>query len=175
MKILSALAGAALLMVFPLGSAPWGQPEELPLPPPDQEPRVKERIKMLRTWRLIETLDLTEEQSEEFFPLLKAFDRRQEELKERKADLALKLGRIASSESSTEKELREAIQAYRKTDAKLREDCGRFYDEVADVLTLRQQARLLVFEERFRERLIGILRDIRHGRGGMHGPRTPGD
>ena len=175
MRILSAVAGAALLMVLPLGSTPWGQPEEPPVPPPRQEVRVRERIKMLRTWRLIEALDLTEEQSEEFFPLLKGFDRRQEELKERKADLALKLGRIAASESSTEKELGEAIEAYRETDAKLREECDRFYDEVADVLTLRQQARLLVFEERFRERLIGILRDIRHGRGGMHEPHMPGD
>ena len=115
-------------------------------------------------------LNLTEEQSTRFFPLLKAFDKREAALKGEKRSLARELGRRAEDEGSGEEDLREAIARYRDKEKELFDSRNRFCEDAAAVLTTRQQARLLAFDEEFQERLRGIIQDIRHRRGGPHMP-----
>lgn len=153
--------GILLLGIVLLSSKGRSQPDQVY---PAKRDAKLERVRMLRTWKLIDALDLTEEQSTSFFPLLKAFDKRQDALKEQKKRLVRELDRIAESETSTEEALRKAIEDYRKVEAELFTNHKQFYDDAGHILTLKQQAKLLVFEEHFQEHLRGIIQDIRHQR-----------
>ena len=160
--------GILLLGIALLSSKGRSQPDQVY---PAKRDAKLERVRMLRTWKLIDALDLTEEQSTSFFPLLKAFDKRQDALKEQKKRLVRELDRIAESETSTEEALHKAIKDYRKVEAELFANHKQFYDDAGHILTLKQQAKLLVFEEHFKERLRGIIQDIRHQRRDQRMPK----
>lgn len=168
MRTRIAYAGMLLCGVVLLSAAVRSQPA---MPgPPGPDTRIRDRIEMFRTWRLVEALNLSEEQSTSFFPLLKAFDRRKDTLKAERAGLARELGRLAADEKTSERDLLDAMARYRSKDKELLENHNRFYEEAAGVLTVRQQAQLLVFDEQFQESLRGIIQDIRHERRGPHMP-----
>jgi len=121
----------------------------------------RDKIKMLRTWRLIDELDLTDEQSARFFPIMKEFDRRQEELNHGRRRIINELVDVLREEKPSEKKLQEKIAAIRKNGAQLRKNREDFFDKAAKILSLKQQAQLILFQERFERNLKDIIRDIR--------------
>ena len=170
MKKRIAYAGLLVCGIVLLGGKSRSQPA---MPgPPGPDARIRDRIETFRTWRLVEALDLSEEQSTSFFPLLKASDKREDALKAERASLARELGRLAADEKSSEKDLSDAMARYRDKDKELLDNHSRFYEEAAGVLTVRQRAQLLVFDEQFQECLRGMLQDIRHRR---RGPLMPSE
>lgn len=120
---------------------------------------------MLRTWRLIDDLNLTEEQSARFFPLMNKFDDRRKELELGKRQIVGELIEILKSEKPSEKKLGQKLADLRKAEQELWESRQSFVDEAAKVLSIKQQAKLLLFEERFQRQLGAIVRDIKDRRG----------
>ncbi len=131
----------------------------------------RERLRMVRMWRLIDVLDLREGQSDKFFLSLKRYDGEEDRLNGERERLSASLRGMVTRPGTPEKALLDTMQAIRLQDEVQRQARARFHAEVANILSVKQQAKLLLFEQRFD----AVLRDtimefmMRRGGGGRSG------
>jgi hypothetical protein len=130
---------------------------------------------MVRMWRLMDVLDLREGQSDKFFLALKRYDGEEDRLNELRERLSASLRGMVAQAETPEKALLDTIQALRQQDEVQRQARARFRSEVAGILSVRQQAKLLLFEQRFD----AVIRDtiiefMIHRRGGPRWRGRPG-
>ena len=118
-----------------------------------------ERIRMLRMYKLIEFLDINEEDSARFLPLFKQFEKRQEDFRERQRELSQQLKKAVDSETITEKELKKLHKEYLDLERKTQNSRDEFRKKASEILTLKQQIKLDIFDQHFRENIKEILRD----------------
>ncbi len=129
----------------------------------------RDRIRMVRMWRLIDILDLEEGQSERFFLALKRSDAEQDRLNDGREQLSRVLMRMIRRPETTEKALVDTMLAIQREEELLRQAKSTFRSEAAKILSVRQQAHLMLFEQRFDHVLRDAIMDImqhRRRRGG---------
>ncbi len=137
------------------------------MPPPDQRPL--ERIERLRKVRLIEMLDLKEDQSVRFFARMNDHDKARRELRRQKGEVLDRIERLVrnhADDSEFEKEYPEV----RAIDAKLAEENWNFFDSLKDILTPEQRGKYLLFERHFEVELREAMREAMRMRHGADGP-----
>ncbi|UCC79625.1 MAG: periplasmic heavy metal sensor [Candidatus Zixiibacteriota bacterium] len=163
MKILK--YSAAIIFTV-LVSVSYGQPG--PGPWHEDGPRrerMRKRIETVKIWQLTEAIGLTTEQSEKFFPIYNEHQKAHEKLMKDRNDVIEKLSGLAEKENPSEKEIRKAIDELTALDNRFASLRDEFIKDVSGVLSIKQIAKLLVFEEHFRRRLQENIRDIRRGMG----------
>ena len=163
MKILkySTLIFAAVFVSLSYGQpgpGPWSENG------PKRE-KMRERIQTLKIWQLTDAVGLTIEQSEKFFPIYNKHRKEHEKLEKKRQDVIARLGELADQDNPSDSEIQKAIDELTTLDgqfAGLRTD---FLKDISAVLSIKQIAKLLVFEESFNRRLQENVRDIRRGMG----------
>lgn len=148
---------AFFLLVMGLGSSlVVGQPEPKP-PPPEHQAR--EKLEALRIWRLTEELNLTEEQSAEFFPRLRRLRLLREERQEKRRALINRLEEGLKSRA-TAPQLRAMLDSLEAMEEDFRRSETALRRELSRVLTVEQQVRLLLFQEHFERQTRQIIRQL---------------
>jgi Spy/CpxP family protein refolding chaperone len=143
---------AIALLTFCAGLA-VAQPS---MPPPDQRPM--ERIERLRKVRLIEMLDLKEDQSVRFFARMNEHDKVRKELKRQKGEVLDRIERLVRNHAE-DQEFEKEYPAVRSIDAKLAEENWNFFDTLKDILTPEQRGKFLLFERHFEVELRDAMRE----------------
>jgi molybdopterin converting factor small subunit len=128
-----------------------------------------ERIEQLKKVRMIEALDLTEDQSVRFFARLHEHNKAKEDLHQRKMTTLDKLERMLRNEVG-EDELRTTFPEVKDLDQEMLALDAQFFDGLSDILSEDQRARLLLFERQFQRELQDALQTIQRRR---HGPGSP--
>jgi Spy/CpxP family protein refolding chaperone len=123
-----------------------------------------EHFELIRLWKLIDDLELDQEQAVRLFPAWSRLQRQRQELMEQRRKAAEELADLLGEENAREEEVRSRMQALQALEEQLLEGKAAFQQEAAKVLDLRQQARLLLFEEHFRRDLRETVRAFRPGR-----------
>lgn len=155
----------------------WLAAQPPPGPPPDFEngpmrEKIRERIQTMKIWKLTEEVGLSSEQSERFFPVYNRYQKALEDLDIKRGELLNRLERMTDDSGSSDKEIEEAVRALNDIPRQILAERDKFFKEISSILPLKQQARLTVFEERFKQRLQQFIREIRHEfRGGGKGDR----
>ncbi len=127
--------------------------------------KMRERIKTIKIWQLTEAVDLTTEQSEKFFPIYNKHQNGREKLEEEKLSLLRKLGEMTEKSDISDSEIKKTLDELTEIDNRLIGLRKNFIEDVSGVLSIKQIAKLLVFEEMFMRRLQENIRDIRRGMG----------
>lgn len=127
----------------------------------EERKRVRERIETLRLWKMIEFLDLTPEQSDEFLPLLHKFQKAQKDLEKAKVEIFKDLKNELGSEEVNEKKIQEILVRLEKNREELERERKSFLIDSRKTLTLIQEAKLILFEQRFERELKETLRKLR--------------
>ena len=153
-----------LLGALLYGVAAFSQP---PQDRPDHGPW--ERIEQLKKVRLIEMLDLTEEQSVRFFARMNEHDKVKKELIRQKGDLFDKIEQLVRNHAGP-KEFEQVFPDVLNVDAKLAEENRKFFESLGDVLTADQRGKYLLFERHFDRELREAMRETLQRRHGMDGP-----
>lgn len=155
----------SFLMVFiSLANAqPWMGPG--PGGPLMERRRMPEKIKTIKIWQLTEAVGLTSEQSEKFFPVYNKFEKDIREFDQKKFDILKKLKELSDSPEGSESEIDKNIKKLNSLDVEKIGAKKRFVEDISNVLSVKQVAKLLIFEEGFKRRLREIIQDIRHERG----------
>ncbi len=137
-------------------------------PPPPMGPgggpmreRVRERIQTMKIWKLTETVGLTSEQSERFFPIYNGYQKAVEDLEFRRADLVDHLEQLVDKSNPSEKEISDTMAALDDIPRQILAERDKFFKDISPILPLQQQAKLAVFEERFKQQLQQFIREIR--------------
>ena len=118
-----------------------------------------ERIEMLKLWRIIDELEIEEEQAAELFPYWSKNQRNKRELGEERRRATHTLRQLLKSEETNDGDLEKQIETIQTIDKRMFELDRSFRDGLKKHLDVRQRARLAVFKERFR----GDLRDMVRG------------
>jgi Spy/CpxP family protein refolding chaperone len=126
------------------------------MPSPDQRPL--ERIERLRKVRLIEMLDLKEDQSVRFFARMNEHDKARRELKHHKGDVLDRIERLVRNHAD-DQEFEKEYPEVRAIDAKLAEENWKFFDSMKDILTPEQRGKFLLFERHFEVELREAMRE----------------
>jgi Spy/CpxP family protein refolding chaperone len=122
-----------------------------------------ERVDQLRKVRMIDELDLKEEQSVRFFARLSEFDKRRKELMKERHELLDKLEQMIK-DNADEKELEKMFPALVGMEQRMAEEKAKFFGGLSDVLSTQQRAKLLVFERAFEKELREAVRDTQRRR-----------
>ena len=104
---------------------------------------------------------MTPAQSERFFPIYNKHQEAMQNLESEKHEAIQRLNSLTDDPDASDDDIRKAMTEFDdfvRRSMELRRD---FMDEVSTALSLRQQGKLLVFEEKFKRRMQKIIEDIR--------------
>lgn len=117
-------------------------------------------IEAIKIWKISEFLELDDEQMVAFFPKLKRIENhRRETIKERHTILEKMRKQI--EKNASEEAIRKTIEELLAFDRETREKEFALREEIMAVLTVTQQAKLLIFEERFEREIRNIIKEMR--------------
>lgn len=143
-----------------------------PVPWNDESPqtiekrkKIRERIGLIRMWKLTEELDLTEEMGAKLFPLLRKYDEKWIKLQKERRDLMQQLRKALEDEATSDKELEGAMERV-ETNARAISDLLRQQrQELKGILSPRQQAKFILFQRRFQREIREIIAEARQRKG----------
>ncbi len=137
-----------------------------PGPGPGQEGKPIERLEQLRKVRMIEMLDLKEDQSVRFFARLNDHDNARRALRKERSDVLDKIERLVRNHGD-EQEYDPLFKDVLDLDRKLGDENRSFFESLKDVLTTEQRGKLLLFERKFESELREAMREARQRRMGQ--------
>jgi Spy/CpxP family protein refolding chaperone len=156
-----------LIIIFILtAQAVYAQrPPARPFPEEGKRERLREEIETMKMWKMLEVLDLTDEQSNDFLPAWREMQKAQKDFWEKREGLLKSLEAVLGEEKPDEGKIRDILGQLEKGRSQLEEVQQRFRQKAQEVLTIEQQAKLLLFEDRFEKRMMEIIRQYRERRG----------
>ena len=129
-----------------------------------------ERMQLIKLWRLVDELEVDEKQAATLFPVWSKHERECKAILDRRKGAAEELSKLLEADS--DKEIETQLGKVRDIDAELQRSDRDFKERLGGILSISQEARLLLFEDRFRSDLRNLVRDfqgMRRGKG-----RAPG-
>ena len=174
-----ALAAALLLsLATPVaappepGPPPAGEPgEEASAEPVDQE--LAEAIQDVMVIQAKRRLGLSEEQARDVGALMRRMGEARRDHQARRRDGLRTLAAMAEDSSMEEAEIKRRIDAVLRADEEFMSTERRLMGDIRAKLDTRQQARWIVFNDRFRDEMRRRVEDARGGRRGAPGMRRP--
>ncbi len=145
-KSLSLIAMLVVVVIIPALSQPRFD-----------NPDVRKRIEEIRRFKLIDYLDLEEEQAVRFVTREKNF-RKEEKRREEERNKILMQLKNAVEESASEDELNSLINQYAVLGKEMAEARLAYFRSLGDLLTVEQQAKYLLFERKFKDEIRSIIR-----------------
>lgn len=152
MRTLSVFLVATALLLHGTSQCLWAEP-------PDPN-KVQERVEFLTMWKMMEALDLDKSTAEKILELRKKF------LSQRKTVLSSlhdnfrilqKILKDSPRGKEDTKELTSLLTQIRDSRKKLEALDDELYEQISQVLTVRQQAELILFLRDFRKELRGLM------------------
>ena len=153
MKISYTIVALSMLLCLTAQAQPFRMGEEGPA----------ERIEHLKKVRLIEMLELKEEQSVRFFARLNEYETLKRDMLKEKSKVLDKIERLVRNNADSvefEKLFPEVIAI----DMKIGEEKLKFFNGLTDILTAQQRGKLLLFERYFEKELREAIRDAQRRR-----------
>jgi len=124
----------------------------------DEDPR--EIIEKVMIYRLTQELDLTTEQALKFFPKLKDMRKMERDFNRERMEVIGELEKLVK-DSAMDKEIEKVIEKYKDMHDKRLIAQTRMLDEIKDILTPLQQAKFLIFQERFEREIRELIKEVR--------------
>lgn len=138
----------------------------------ERRQEMRKRIELLAMWQMMKELDLDEETAQKIFAIRKRFVDERKAIRAGLRESFRELRQIVDHppDQASEERLRELLKNIRSKRKELMQLKEKQYEDVAGVLTLRQQAKLVIFLKDFRRRIRSLMRgdgDMEHRGPGM--------
>ncbi len=127
----------------------------------EERERIRDNIETLRMWKLLDALDLTSEQSTEFLPVLKEFQNAKRRFGEARREFLKQMEAALDSQEVNQGKLQESMAGLDAARNRFHQEMEQFLTKSREILTLKQQASLLLFEEKFERRLKESIQEMR--------------
>lgn len=131
-----------------------------PMMPPDP------RMESMMIYHMTEYLELSPDQAEIFFPMLRTHQDKMETYYDKIRALSKKTNQQAKSETYTEKDLQATLEELQNLEKTILKEKENFILELKPVLNPSQRAKLLFFDEEFRKQLRMSLKQSKHNNRG---------
>jgi len=161
------LAAFAACVLFPLLASAQGTGQS----EPQGGDRPSDRIENLRKVRLVEILELKEDQSVRFLARMNEHDAARRNLIKERGDALDRLERLIRNKAD-DSEYEKAFADVAAVDDRISAERKGFFSGLADILTPTQRAKMLIFERRFERELREAMREAQRRRADqMHQPQ----
>lgn len=132
--------------------------------PGENREKMQERIELLRKMEIMEKLNLDTETAEKIFQIRRKYlAERKKCLQELRRDFEKLKNLLADKSGSvTDEELKSVLENIWENRKKLRSRWEDQYDRVSEILTVRQQAELILFLKEFRKSIRSLFRGRDH-------------
>jgi len=152
-----------LLPVSFAGAQPPGPPDGPPgRPGPGGQDRIRERIKTMRMWKLTQALDLDQGTSAKLFPILNKYDEQRRGTEQELRNDMRKLRTMV--DSGDESGLSGLLRKLEKNHRTMQEIKDAEWNELKGVLTVKQQAKFLIFQLEFERDMRRMISEARERR-----------
>lgn len=128
---------------------------------PPRDPRAERIIEALLIWRLVDELNLTDQQIARIFPRIKALKELRIELGREKVRLQLDLRELLQQRPRSEEAIRAKIGELEQLRIRIDRQRQRVLREIASALAVEQQAKFVLIQETFEAETIRMLEDVR--------------
>lgn len=154
----------------------WSAPDQMQRRENREERRkaMRRKIAVIRIARLTEELDLEVETAARLIPLLEKFDTLDEEQQQSRRRLNQELKMMLKSGGAEDAALHATVGRWWENEHAQVQQRHELFDELEDVLTMRQRVRLLLFIPRFRHEVRQLARELGRMRGGHGGEGNDG-
>ena len=152
------LVSASLVVTAMVAVAQQNDPQGPPMRGP-----AAERVEQWRKVRLIELLKLDDESSIRFFNRYNKHQEELQDIQQKREELLRQLGSFQRSNAADE-EIEKTLQDFRALDGKMIEARDRYWKDIRTVLTVKQFARYVIFENTFNRQLRELMRDMQQER-----------
>ena len=126
---------------------------------PKKDGRPMERVERFKKMRMVEILDMSEDQSVRFFARHNGFENTRRELTRQKDESLDKIERLLRNNADP-KEYEKVFSEIEATNRKIGEEKLKFFNSLSDILTIEQRAKLMLFERRFESELRDAVRQV---------------
>ncbi len=125
--------------------------------------RGRGRIDEFRRMKLIETVDMTEDQTVRYFAREKDFRQQESEFLDRRKELVGKLRKL-SQQSGNDEEIMKTIQQFGTVNQDIIRKRLEFLTSLKDILSAKQIAQLVVFEDEFLRQVRKVVQEYGRNR-----------
>jgi Spy/CpxP family protein refolding chaperone len=132
-------------------------------PPQGPDPHSIERIERWKKMRLVELLNLNEDQSVRFFARMNDHETARRELMKKKGESLDKIERLVRNRAEAA-EFEKVIPEVLAADDAIRAEQRKFFTGLGDILTAEQRAKFLLFERQFERELREAMREVQRKR-----------
>ncbi len=158
---------AGLVGVLGIVSSATGQPFTPPAPGLPGAGEGRRLIETIKIWKMTEALDLSEDQAARLFPKLSQLEASRREFQRRQRLLRDELADLLKQRPLRDHDVRTRLDELDRTEADFKGRELAVRSELRSILSLEQQARLALFEERFETEMRRTIQDLRQRRQGF--------
>jgi len=128
--------------------------------PAEGSPKAQERLEILQMWKMMEALDLDKKTADKIFEIRARYLADRKKLRQAVTQDTRKLRDLLREPAgeATDKEIEHLLKRIRESRGQLKDQWERQYEEVSKLLTIRQQARLILFLKDFHKSVAGFMR-----------------
>ncbi|NIS61124.1 MAG: hypothetical protein GTO13_10605 [Proteobacteria bacterium] len=130
----------------------------------EKRKKVRERIELIRMWKLTEELDLSQETGAKLFPLLRKYDEKWINLQKERRDLMQELRKALEGEEISDKELEGTMERVETNAGAISDLLRQQRQELKGILSPRQQAKFILFQSQFHREIREIIAEARQRR-----------
>ena len=160
-------AAAWLVGLVALASSAMGQPFTPPAPGRPGPAEGRRLIETIKIWRMTEALNLTEDQAAKLFPKLTQLETSRREFHGRQRLLRDELAEILKQRPLREIDIKARLEELDRAEIDFKGRERSVMGELRSILSLEQQARLALFEERFEMEMRRTIQHLRQRRQGV--------
>jgi hypothetical protein len=132
--------------------------------------KMSANIENLRIIKLLEAVDLSEEQSEKFVPVFHQFRKDVKELRQERRTLVTGIKEMLDG-TSTDDGIKTELAKLKENKKRMDDRHDGFHKDCEVILTVPQMARLMIFQEGFERQMLESLRQFRR-QGGMRSDKN---
>ncbi|MFH1068281.1 MAG: hypothetical protein V1794_01560 [Candidatus Glassbacteria bacterium] len=122
----------------------------------------EERIYLFRLWRIMEDVGLTDQQVDQFFPLMRQLQNREKDLAQTRRELLEKLDDELQKEKPADTELKRIMELVKDNYRQTWEARVDIMNQTEKILTVQQQAKLMLSLSRVERDIWDSIARVRH-------------
>ena len=116
-------------------------------------------VDMIKKWKLIEFLDISENQSDKFFTRINSFEKEMKAIRKKEKDLRESIHELMDENKLNQKKVKKLMDDFfdfEKEKLNLRRE---HHSDMDDILSPKQMVKYMVFEHHFKKRIKEHLKD----------------
>jgi hypothetical protein len=161
LPIVLVIAMTLVMMSFTPAQARWGEGGRGKGMPTMDKAQMRERIELLKMWKLIEVLDLDQETAMKLFPVMHEYNLKQQEIGKVRGATIKQIREEVEKGTTDSAALGSLIAQFKQNERDMTEMRIKQLDALSKVLSDEQIAKMIIFVPKMEQRIRGLMSEAK--------------